>query len=236
MRGETPFNKDIETTGHYLYTGPNAPLSARLANLNQSKAILSFIPTETKTILDVGCGDGTYTEELWEFGFEKVKGIDAAQEAIKIAQRKERKGLLFTTEKLNELAITGEKFDLAILRGVLHHVTNPASLAQDLFGLADIVIVSEPNGMNPILKLIEKLSPYHRKHGERSFIPNTIENWFLTAGYVKVHKTRFFTIIPFFFPQVLVRILSRIQTSVEAFPIVRCLFCGIQIQVYEKLK
>lgn len=236
MRGEAPFNWDIKSVGHYLYTGESAPLSARLANLNQSKAIFSSIPEKTKTILDVGCGDGTYTEELWIHGFEKVKGIDTAQEAINFAKIKEQNGLLFTTEKISEIEMSGENFDVAVLRGVLHHSTEPALMARDLFGVADLVIVSEPNGLNPILKIIEKLSSYHRKHGERSFTPKKIENWFTDAGYKKTQKTKFFTTIPFFFPETLTRLLARIQSPVESFPLVRCLLCGIQVQVYKRIE
>ena len=47
------------------------------------------------------------------------------------------------------------KFDLIILRGVLHHVLDPAEAIRQCAARTNALLIIEPNGNNPILKLIE---------------------------------------------------------------------------------
>ena len=39
------------------------------------------------------------------------------------------------------------------------------------------MFVIEPNGYNPVLKVLEKVSRYHIEHEERSFFPATLHAW-----------------------------------------------------------
>jgi 2-polyprenyl-3-methyl-5-hydroxy-6-metoxy-1,4-benzoquinol methylase len=59
------FNKDVAENKGYRYTN-NAPFSSQVANLRQTQETLKLIPASAKTIVDIGCGDGTYTIELAE--------------------------------------------------------------------------------------------------------------------------------------------------------------------------
>jgi hypothetical protein len=65
MKGHEPFNYDVDVNGRYLYTGPKARKSALVANSRQSSMIYSIIAgRQIFTILDLGCGDGTFTSEF----------------------------------------------------------------------------------------------------------------------------------------------------------------------------
>ncbi|MEZ4901482.1 MAG: hypothetical protein R2822_06830 [Spirosomataceae bacterium] len=57
----------------------------------------------------------------------------------------------------------------------------------------------EPNGNNPILKLIEKTSKYHIEHEEQSFIEFSLKKWIKNAGG-KVTNWSYVGYVPFFFP------------------------------------
>ena len=62
--------------------------------------LASFIPSETKTILDVGCGGGLLSEPMCRLGAQ-VFGIDASEKNIKIAKtHSEKNGLKINYLKL----------------------------------------------------------------------------------------------------------------------------------------
>ena len=86
----------------------------------------------------------------------------------------------------------------------------------------------EPNGYNPLLKIIEKISPYHRFHQEKSYTPIQIRNWLKKAGY-KVKSDQFVGIIPFFFPDTFTVILKKFEPLVEGIPRVRNFLCGVYV-------
>lgn len=48
-------------------------------------------------------------------------------------------------------------------------MTVPAKAIYAARSWADAMLIIEPNGTNPVLKIIGKASKYHREHGERSF-------------------------------------------------------------------
>lgn len=80
--------------------------------------------------------------------------------------------------------------------------------------LSDRLLIMEPNGNNPILKIIEKLSPYHRQHEERSFSSRTLKKWCEAAGY-EVEQLNYVGFVPFFFPTPLTRIVYFFQPFME---------------------
>ncbi len=89
----------------------------------------------------------------------------------------------------------------------------------------------EPNGLNPVLKLIEKISPYHIEHEERSFLPATLKNWGESAG-LNLEKIEYINLVPVFCPTPLVKLLKKIEPIVEA-TFLKYIMCG---QLLLKLK
>jgi hypothetical protein len=77
-----------------------------------------------------------------------------------------------------------------------------------------IQFIYNPNGNNPILKLIEKLSPYHRRHEERSFSSRTLKKWCKEAGY-EVERLNYVGFVPFFFPALPAKIIYFFQPFME---------------------
>jgi ubiquinone/menaquinone biosynthesis C-methylase UbiE len=236
MRGHQPFDKDIQHHGAYLYSGEGAPFSAVLANAAQSRLIHRSVNSYSKTILDVGCGDGKYTVELAELGsVESVLGIDPSEKAIAMANSsyETNSKVEFSSQNLSDLILLGRKFDLAIVRGVLHHAHEPKSLIRDLGLLAEEVIVLEPNGLNVVLKVIEKTSKYHIEHGERSFPFWRISSWLRDGGFV-LKKKYAGVLVPFFCPRILALFLNKLQPIAENLFVLRWLICGTQVFVAKR--
>lgn len=232
----TTFNSDVDEAGQYLYTTDR--LSAKLATYRQSLEIVRLIKTYVgtgKRILDIGSGDGTYTFELFNITHPKlIIGFDPADKAVKLAQRNvpaaSRNKIVFRTLSIYEIAkhFTPSQFDVAVTRGVLHHLDDAPAAIREISRIANQVIILEPNGYNPILKVIEKSSAYHRKHDEKSYWPPTLLHWFEQQGY-KLVEQKFVCIVPYFCPPPLASFLNHVQSLFESIPIIHKYYTGTNI-------
>ncbi len=220
------FNGDVKANGGYLYT-TNPTLSSTYANKRITEALAAYIPKDCKTLVDIGCGDGVYTAEIKQMYPDiEIEGFDPAVEAIYTAQKK------YTNIKFSVMNILSEhldkethQFDVGVIRGVLHHLPDQEFALKNAFKICETVIIMEPNGNNPILKVIEKVSPYHRTHEEQSFMFRTLKKWTEQAGG-EVIANDYVGFIPFFFPDFPTKIIFFFQPFLEKFPLVREILSG----------
>lgn len=221
------FQEDVLLNGGYQYT-TNAPLSAQLANARLTQATLDIGIFEGKSLIDIGCGDGTYSFELVGKGKAlDIVGIDPATEAICIAnQRAGNKNATFKAASAYDLPFPDQHFDYAILRGVLHHLEFPQKAIEESLRVAKEIIVIEPNGFNPVLKLIEKFSSYHRAHDEKSYTAWKLFDW-VRKNSGTIEKVTFAGLVPFFSPPWMARICKIFEPLVERLPIVRRICCAV---------
>lgn len=233
----TPFDIDVSLNGGYLYT-TQARFSSVVANQRLTKATFESVHLKGKTVLDVGCGDGVFTAQLYKKGRPKIIwGVDSSKEAIVVAKKlydARNKKLQFFFGDIYHLSRKFDHFDLAIVRGVIHHVDEPAKAIQSVADIASQILILEPNGYNPLLKIIEKISPYHRFHKEKSYAPIKIRNWLKAAGY-RIVKDKFISLVPFFFPDILTVIFKKIEPLVECIPYLRNVLCGVYVVHAKKI-
>ncbi len=232
------FDEDVRQTGSYAYTTDR--LSASIANSRFTDCIAESYPFKEKTVLDLGCGDGTYTLEYPRMGVREILGVDPAESAVDSANAKSRKLGLEAVVKFEvgniyalENYFTDQRFDCIVLRGVLHHLPDPPGAIASLASFNGTIIVLEPNGNNPVLKLLEKFSRYHIEHEERSFSPSTIASWLTDSGF-SVRSNRVFNLVPMFCPNWMARVLRAAGPIVEQIPFLRNIACGQCIIVAEK--
>jgi ubiquinone/menaquinone biosynthesis C-methylase UbiE len=227
MNGVEPFSADVAERGGYVYT-TDARLSSRLANERMSQIALELTPLSGKRVIDIGCGDGAYTLELARRGAPRsVEGIDPSEGAIEVARGRARgvDGVSFSAGSAYELPHEPGAFDVAQLRGVLHHVERPRDALREAFRVARTVVVIEPNGYNPGLKVLERVSPYHREHEERSYAPRRLDRWVGELGG-RVIAHRFVGFVPMFSPDAYARLAKRIEPVLESIPLLRALACA----------
>jgi len=93
-------------------------------------------PLNDKTVLDVGCGSGPYVVEAARLGSKRVLGLDMAEGMIDLARR--RAAAAGVADKC-EFALgtfpeysPQERFDYAIVMGVMDYVSNPSSFLSKL--------------------------------------------------------------------------------------------------------
>lgn len=238
------YNADVVQTGKYIYTDFRH-VSAKIATERQTEEIVETILTKigkNKRILDVGCGDGTFTLELLKkVSPKKIVGIDYAKFAIQAAKNKVIKKGIKNIQFLQcniyniDKRVKKGDFDVVIIRGVLHHLYEPKVAINSIAKIVDKIIVLECNGYNPILKLIEKISPYHREHEEKSYFPPSLNKWFKDNGF-QVNKQEYCVIVPYFCNKYLAKLLYKIQPFFESIKIVSKLYCGSILFYYEKTR
>ncbi len=229
------FNEDVRTTGSYRYTTDR--LSANLANARISRAVATAYHFSGKRVLDLGCGDGSYTLEFPSLGASHVLGVDPASAAIDAACAKAsayalESAVQFEVGNIYEMStyLKEDRFDCIVLRGVLHHLPDPARAIAGMAGFKGSILVVEPNGLNPVLKLLERYSTYHVEHEERSFAPSLIHRWLQSAGF-RISSSSLINLVPFFCPDAAARALRLVEPLIEHTPLIRDIACGQSVIV-----
>ncbi len=220
------FNADVDVNDGYLYSTSNR-ISCVMANQRISAAIISLAGLRGKRVLDIGCGDGVYSIELLRAGASEVTGVDAAKNAVQCAIKKAEglEKIQFKTADIYKLERPERPYDIAVVRGILHHLYQPNEAVKVISRMADEIIILEPNGFNPVLKILEKISPYHVEHEEKSYAPTRLNRWFEQNGG-RVIESRFIGLVPMFCPDHLARFLKKIEPIVEMIPGIRNICCG----------
>jgi 2-polyprenyl-3-methyl-5-hydroxy-6-metoxy-1,4-benzoquinol methylase len=185
-------------------------------------------------IVDIGCGDGAFTIQLAkQFGPSAVRGIEPAPNAVEAARRRIPEELTdkvsFEVGNMYDFLSDGE--EVAVARGVMHHLDRPELAIAHLAKQFKAVVILEPNGYNPVMKLIEKTSSYHQQHDEKSYWPGTLNRWFRAQG-MSVIEQDYFLLVPYFCPTPIAKVLSRVEPAFESLPLVRQICCGTNLVLY----
>lgn len=83
-------------------------------------------PRPGQKLLDVGCGNGDYLVVAAEAGW-KVKGVEPDHKALEVARSR---GLEVVQGSLDEIAQTGELFDVITMSHVIEHVHDPVNFVK----------------------------------------------------------------------------------------------------------
>jgi len=231
------FNADAASNKGYLYSTSDK-LSCVIANRRITEAILSLTVIAGKKVIDIGCGDGVYSIELLQAGAAEVFGVDAAKSAIECARIKARglNRIAFQTIDIYRVDEPEKRYDVAIVRGILHHLYDVKRAIDRICRVADEIIVIEPNGNNPVLKILEKISSYHIEHEEKSYPPVLLDRWFEACGG-KIINSLYIGLVPMFCPDLLVKGFKKLEPIIEKLPGIRNICCGQyiqQIRMFEK--
>ena len=108
-----PFERDAAENDGYLYT-TNPPLSSRIASLRHSEGIYGAIDFHGKRVIDIGCGDGTYSIELHDRGNPvSIFALDPAVSALEIARRRAGgRAITFEAASAYEIPCEDDSFDV----------------------------------------------------------------------------------------------------------------------------
>jgi ubiquinone/menaquinone biosynthesis C-methylase UbiE len=230
------FDADARKNGGYVYT-TSEQLSSRMATKRTFDVILETGCFAGKNVLDMGCGDGIFTIKFFDWGKPKsMTGMDAASQAIQSAEkRKENRPIEFCVGDAHLLPWEENQFDLVMLQSVLHHDDHPSDMIREAFRLAPKILIHEPNGNNLGLKMIEKVSPYHRAHGEKSYTSSQFNQWITDNGGKQTYQ-KFAGFVPMFCPDWIAKFMKLIEPLIEMLPFIRDLVCSVTVIVAEKVE
>jgi len=223
------YNLDIQEMNGYIYTGNKARKSMDIFNARASLAVQNCVSLEGMSVLDVGCADGTFTVELvTRMKAARAVGIEPS-DAWKLAQEKYCRfapQVRFQYGSAYHLDFPDRSFDLAMMRGVLHHLDDPVQGLKEMFRVSGGVFLLEPNGYNPIIKLLEIVSPYHRAHAEKSYSPRRIRGWLQSLGGT-LEGESFSSLVPLICPDGIAGFLNWLSPAWERLPLIPTISCGL---------
>lgn len=225
------YNRDIKKYGRYVYTDEQK-LSSFIANQRFTEAIITSTNFRNKRVIDIGCGDGTYTDIVFKKTKPKnILGIDPAVDAIAIARKKYKgQNIQFKIANGYKLPFKKNSFDIAFLRGVLHHMDNPQKAVEEAVRVASEIIIIEPNGYNIFVKIIEQISPYHKSHQEKSYFPFYLKK-IIRKCNAEIVKEQYINFVPVFCPDIVATTMKKFEPIVEKIPIINSLLCGAYLLV-----
>jgi SAM-dependent methyltransferase len=225
------FDRDAATNDGYLYT-QTSQLSCKMATKRTSDVILETGEFEGRSVLDLACGDGFYTIQFHDRSKPKLLiAADGALNAVKIVDQKaDGRHISCLVSDAHQLPFADNSFDLVLVQSVLHHDKDPAHMIREAFRLAPRILIHEPNGNNLGLKVIEKVSRYHREHGERSYSSRQMRHWIEQAGGSVVYA-RTAGFVPMFCPDVIARSMKAMERVIELVPLFRWMACAVYVMV-----
>jgi ubiquinone/menaquinone biosynthesis C-methylase UbiE len=220
------FDKDVLNNGGYIYT-TQKQLSSRLATKRTVNIILETDCFSSRNIIDMGCGDGYFTIRFWDQGKpHSMTGIDAASQAIKAAnENKLDRRINFLVGDAHHLPWPDNSFDVVMIQSILHHDDNPQDMIREAFRLAPLILIHEPNGNNLVLKIIEKLSAYHRAHHEKSYCTYQFNHWIKNMSGKIIYR-KFAGFVPMFCPDWIASLTKKIEPILEFVPGLRDYMCS----------
>ncbi|MDO8646847.1 MAG: class I SAM-dependent methyltransferase [Candidatus Diapherotrites archaeon] len=120
-----------------------------------------------KNLLDIGCSDGVFEEELQE-KFEKITGMDLNEQDLKKAKSRNLRNSRFIKASAYKIPFNA-KFDKALSIEVIEHLEKPEKMLQQArksLKKGGVLVISTPNRnfpftYDPINYLLEKVFGKH---------------------------------------------------------------------------
>jgi 2-polyprenyl-3-methyl-5-hydroxy-6-metoxy-1,4-benzoquinol methylase len=166
---------------------------------NLRPEMVLLLPNDAKTILDIGCADGSFAKIVKDKNNAEVWGVELMAEEAKKASTKIDKVLAGSIEECIP-EIPENYFDVIYLNDILEHLVDPYTIIQKIkknLSENGVVISSIPNIRyhKSFMKLIFKKQWNYEDHGTldkthlRFFTKSSIHNMYTNAGYQVIsHK------------------------------------------------
>jgi len=144
--------------------------SSKAASLNCKsylrvlRKLQKYTSSSISSILDVGCGDGSFVEFCIKHGFN-CQGIELSSSAVSLAQAR---NLPVTLSSVFDLNLNSHSFDLITLFEVIEHVDEPLKLIERLASLlseSGLLYLTTPNFFSVERFILQSKWPvFHSEH------------------------------------------------------------------------
>jgi ubiquinone/menaquinone biosynthesis C-methylase UbiE len=159
--------------------------------------------SESKIILDYGCGIGSVTEKVARQKPSKIVGADISDVSINKAIESAKEANIkieYRVENCESLNFESQTFDLIYGTGILHHLNlkTSANEINRLLKKNGKMVFMEPLGTNPLINIYRKLTPNSRSVDEHPFINSDFKFLKTLYGELEIRYYGFLTLL--FFP------------------------------------
>lgn len=174
--------------------------------------------------LDVGCGQGAYVARMREIGFD-VAGIDSSAGQVTLAARHVAAAGIISIGSVLHIPAADASYDFAYIINVLHHLL---SVDEQRRAFSELLRVLSPGGVLFVHEINTRNVLFRFYMGyvfpSLNCIDEGVERWLLPhklAVYTDavVADVRYFTFLPDFLPQGIVRLLIPLERLLEASPL-----------------
>jgi 2-polyprenyl-3-methyl-5-hydroxy-6-metoxy-1,4-benzoquinol methylase len=199
------------------------PESRRLALL-ETKTTLMHEIIGSRAVgrrgLDVGCGQGAYVARMRALGLD-VDGIDASPAQVQLATRNVEGENIVRVGSVLNIPGSNESYDFVYVINVLHHL---GSLDEQRHAFRELFRIVKPGGVLFVHEINTQNVLFRFYMGyvfpSLNCIDEGVERWLRAdrmAQYTEapVVDVRYFTFLPDFIPQALVRVLGPIERLLE---------------------
>ena len=168
----------------------------------EKKLVFSMIKTKHGNALDLGCGTGNYTLELYKRGFQVV-GVDISRRMFKIAQKK-LPNVKFIKANAYSLPFEDNTFDLVLSVTMLEFIHEPEKVLSEVYRVlkpGGEAVIGTMNGKSMwfIFKRMKSLFVETAYRYARFYTPKELESLMKNAGF-KETESRGIIYLPSFFP------------------------------------
>ena len=105
---------------YYNQKGVWDAYSKNTNEIARAREVVSCIPDDVKTVLDIGCGNGKYLVFLKSLGF-KTDGIDSSPTAVEMTKEALNDDSNVLLTDMYEYDFPKEQYDLVISIAAIHH-------------------------------------------------------------------------------------------------------------------
>lgn len=171
--------------------------------------------------LDVGCGQGWYVARMRRLGFD-VGGLDTSVGQVQLAERHVGVPGSIAVGSALSIPAADASFDFAYTINVLHHLS---SVEQQREAFGELLRVLRPGGLLFVHEINTRNLLFRFYMGyvfpSLNCIDEGVERWLLPHELSRYTDTpvidvRYFTFLPDFIPEPVVRLLAPIERRLEA--------------------
>lgn len=215
-------NKHLHFEKIWAYDTPAG--RARVARRLHYLVTLGAIAKGTH-VLEIGCGEGTYTQPLAETDAHVV-ALELSAENIKKAQQKQIAHATFLVGNAEQTSFKDASFDAVVGVSILHHTDTEKTLREAYRCLkkGGRIVFSEPNLVNPYTFLTVKSKWMRRLHyntnTETALITYIVRSQLRKIGFRNIAVRNFDFLYPLT-PEFLVKPVTALSRVLEHVPLVK---------------
>jgi len=185
----------------------------------------NFSGKKAMRVLELGAGNGEVSELINNKKF--IKEYVASEISASGVKQLKKKGFEAYKVDAQDLSrFKDDSFDLVFAVDVMHHVTDPKKMAQEMVRVSKkYVFLIEANGVCVLRRVLEKVSQKYKDAGENSYSPWKYKSFFKP---MKVSIKPFLFAVPFI-PDSLIKPMGFMSDILEDIPLVRWQGSGVII-------